>query len=400
MLYPASQPFCLLLYLEWVLLVTAAIMEILLPFNLSWLLLLQILIIVAFALMRLKIPRNKIEDKIIYTGLEFSLILLAGTQGGISSRAIFILCLVIVMRSCLIFKHLGQWTVLILSFFCYGSLLLSKPIITSKLKATVWDWRLSSLLLFSLTLVFAVLLINALLAEQLSREELEKAHHELAMTNEQLRHYALRIEDQATLQERNRIAREIHDGLGHTLAAQTIQINNALMFWGANEDKALIFLKQAKQLGAEALLEIRRSVSVLRSNPVAGQFLESALSKLLMDFQQTTGIILNSEIHLPLPLPVELNTTLYRIVQESLTNIYKHSGAQVVMIELKQDSGMVHLYIEDDGQGFNPTQNTTGFGIQGMRERALTLGGQFHLHSQSGIGCRISVSFPFPHSGL
>jgi signal transduction histidine kinase len=119
-----------------------------------------------------------------------------------------------------------------------------------------------------------------------------------------------------------------------------------------------------------------------------------------MDFQQTTGIILNSEIHLPLPLPVELNTTLYRIVQESLTNIYKHSGAQVVMIELKQDSGMVHLYIEDDGQGFNPTQNTTGFGIQGMRERALTLGGQFHLHSQSGIGCRISVSFPFPHSGL
>ncbi|WP_392477900.1 histidine kinase [Nostoc sp. C110] len=69
------------------------------------------------------------------------------------------------------------------------------------------------------------------------------------------------------MQERNRIAREIHDGLGHTLVAQTIQINNTLLFWESNNDKALTFLKQAKELGAEALLEIRRSLSLLRSNP-------------------------------------------------------------------------------------------------------------------------------------
>jgi signal transduction histidine kinase len=305
------------------------------------------------------------------------------------------------MRSCLIFEHIGQWIVLILSFFYYGSLLLSKPILPEKLKAAVWDWRLSSLLLFSLTLIFAVLLINALLAEQQSREQLESTHHELAMAHEQLRHYALRIEDQATLQERNRIAREIHDGLGHTLAAQTIQINNAVMFWNSDQDRALTFLKQAKQLGAEALLEIRRSVAVLRSNPLQGQLLESALLKLLTNFQQTTGMRLNSQIDLPLPLPIELNTTIYRIVQESLTNICKHAEAKMVIIELKPEaSRIIHLLVEDDGQGFNPTQNTTGFGIQGMRERALAVGGQFHLQSQSGKGCRISVSFPLSPSGL
>ncbi|MGI0492148.1 sensor histidine kinase [Alkalinema pantanalense CENA528] len=74
-----------------------------------------------------------------------------------------------------------------------------------------------------------------------------------------------RIEDQATLQERNRIAREIHDGLGHTLAAQTIQINHAILFWQSDPPQALIFLKEAKQLGAAALLEVRKSVSMLRT---------------------------------------------------------------------------------------------------------------------------------------
>ena len=273
---------------------------------------------------------------------------------------------------------------------------MSKPIIPEKLKviAAVWEWRLSSVLLFSLTLIFALLLINALLAERQSREQLQIAHQELEITHEQLRYYALRIEDQATLQERNRIAREIHDGLGHTLAAQTIQINNTLLFWQSNNDKALTFLKQAKQLGAEALLEIRRSVSVLRSNPLQGQSLESAIEKLLNNFQHNTGIELSAKIYLPSSLPSELNTTLYRIVQESLTNICKHAQATAVFVQLKQEVGMLYLAIEDNGEGFDPNQNTTGFGLQGMRERAVASGGQFNLHSQPGKGCRVCVSFP------
>ncbi|MBW4634621.1 MAG: sensor histidine kinase [Iphinoe sp. HA4291-MV1] len=394
MLRPSYQSFRLLLYLEWLLLATAVFMEVMLPFQLSWQLLLRVLMIAAFGLMGLRLPTQKLGVKLFYTALEFGLILLAATQAGLSTRSVFLLCLVLVMRSCLVFRRKGQLVVLSLAFLCYGTLLLSKPIIPEKFKVAVWDWRLSSVLLFSLTLVFALLLINALLAERQSREQLEIVHQELEMTHEQLRQYALRIEDQATLQERNRIAREIHDGLGHTLAAQTIQMNNALLFWQSNDDKALTFVKQAKQLGAEALLEIRRSVSVLRSNPLHGQSLESVIEKLLKDFQHTTGIELSSKIYLPLSLSTEVNTTVYRIVQESLTNIYKHSQAKAVSVQLQQQTGMLHLSIEDNGKGFNPTQNTTGFGLQGMRERALALGGQFHLNSQPAKGCRICVSFP------
>jgi signal transduction histidine kinase len=394
--YPS---FRLLLYLEWLLLATALFMEVLLPFEFSWSLLVRVVAIATFSLMGLRLPMVKLETKLFYTALEFVLILLPTTQHSLSSRSVFLLCLVLVMRSCLIFKRSGQLLVLGLSLLTYGTLVLSRPIVADKfmrekLIAMSLDWRLSNILLFSLTLVFALLLINALLAERQSREQLEIAHLQLEITNQQLCQYALRIEDQATLQERNRIAREIHDGLGHTLVAQTIQINNTLLFWESNNDKALTFLKQAKELGAEALLEIRRSLSLLRSNPLQGQSLKSAIEKLLTDFHQTTGIEPSCKIDVPHTLPTEVNTALYRIVQESLTNICKHAQATSVTVRLLARTGMIHLSIEDNGKGFNPTQNTTGFGLQGMRERAVALGAQLNLQSQLGTGCCISVSLP------
>jgi len=398
----AYPSFRLLLQLEWLLLVTAVFMEILLPFHWSWSLLPQVLTIITFGLMGLWLPRVNLSQKLLYTALEFGLILLPATQGILSTRPIFLLCLVILMRSCLIFKRSGQLVILIFSLLSYGSLLLSKPIDPARYRIieVVWDWRFSNILLFSLTLIFALLLINALLAERQSREKLEMVYQELENTHQQLRQYALRIEDQATLQERNRIAREIHDGLGHTLSAQTIQINNALLFWQTKSDQALTAIKQAKQLGAEALLEVRKSVSVLRSNPLQGQTLKSAIEKLLQDFQQTMGIEVSSHIYLPPSLPSDINTTLYRIVQESLTNIYKHAQAKTVNIALQQQADVIWLAIEDNGKGFNPNQNTTGFGLQGMRERTAALYGQFTLDSQPGAGCRLSVSLPLTNCGV
>ena len=392
----AAQPFRLLLNLEWLLLATAVFMELLLPFQPTWLALGRVGAIAAFGLLGLYLPRGKLGPKLLYTMVEFGLILLAATQTSLLNNAsirssVFLLCLVLVMRSCLLFARWGQLTVLLLALFTYSTLLFSKSLAAGK--AIVWDWRSSNVLLFSLTLVFALLLINALLSERQSRAELEIAHQQLEATYTQLRHYASRIEDQATLQERNRIAREIHDGLGHTLAAQTIQINNALLFWQPDPEQSLTFLKQAKQLGAEAFLEVRKSVSMLRSNPLQEKLLPVALEKLLTDFQQMTGTAVTSNFQVSSVLPTEVNITVFRIVQESLTNISKHAHAQAVTVELQQ-TGVLHLTITDNGQGFNPTQNTTGFGLQGMRERAIVLGGQFVVQSQPGRGCSILVSLP------
>lgn len=385
------QSFRLLLNLEWLLLATAILMEVLLPFQPSWLLLGRVVAIVLFGLLGLRLPTENRAAKLLYTSAGFGLIAIAGLQEGLSNRSIFLLCLVLVMRSCLLFKRIGQIAVLALSFFTYAALLLSKPLTSAKV--AVWDWRLSNILLFSLTLVFALLLINALISERQSREQLELTHEELEATYAQLRQYAVRIEDQATLQERNRIAREIHDGLGHTLAAQTIQINNAILYWQSNPAQAVTFLKQAKQLGSEAFLEVRKSVSMLRSNPLQGQELEIALKKILTNFEQTTGIAVISNFQLSIGLPPEVNTTLFRIVQESLTNISKHAEATTVTLKLRQ-TNLIQLSIEDNGKGFHPTQNTTGFGLQGMRERAIALGGQFTLESRPGNGCRIFVALP------
>ncbi|MEG4231679.1 sensor histidine kinase [Microcoleus sp. Pol11C3] len=389
--YPS---FRLLLYLEWLLLATAAFMEVLHPFQSLWSLLLRVGAIALFGAIGLRLPTVRLGRKVLFTALEFGLILLPIVHEGLSSRSSFLLFLVLLMRSCLIFRQPGQVTVLGLALLSYSSLLLLKPILPEKVIATVWEWRFSNVLLFGLTLVFALLLINALIAERQSREQLEIAHDKLAITHEQLRHYALRIEDQATLQERNRIAREIHDGLGHTLAAQTIQLNNALLFWKSEDEKALEFLQQAKQLGSEALLEIRKSVSVLRSNPLQGLSLESAIDKLLKDFQRMTAIEVSNSIRLPVILSQELNTTLYRIVQESLTNIHKHADATMVTVGLQQQAGQIYLSISDNGKGFDPAQNTTGFGLQGMRERVAALSGQFAIYSASENGCRISVALP------
>jgi signal transduction histidine kinase len=389
--YPS---FRLLLYLEWLLLATAAFMEVLHPFQSLFSLFLRVGAIALFGAIGLRLPTVRLSTKVAFTALEFSLILLPIVREGLSSRSSFLLFLVLLMRSCLIFRQPGQVAVLSLALLSYSSLLLLKPILPEKVISTIWEWRLSNVLLFGLTLVFALLLINALIAERQSREELEIAHDKLAETNEQLRYYALRIEDQATLQERNRIAREIHDGLGHTLAAQTIQLNNALLFWKSEDEKALEFMKQAKQLGSEAFLEIRKSVSVLRSNPLQGLSVESAIDKLLQDFQRMTAIEVSNSIRLPVPLSQEMNTTLYRIVQESLTNIHKHAHATMVTVGLQQHAGQIHLSISDNGKGFDPAQNTTGFGLQGMRERVAALSGQFAIYSESGNGCRISVSLP------
>ena len=114
----------------------------------------------------------------------------------------------------------------------------------------------------------------------------------------------------------------------------------------------------------------------------------------LEDFKQTMGTEVLSNIYVLHPLPSEINTALYRIIQESLTNIYKHAQAKMVNLELQQQSGMICLAIEDNSPGFQPKQNTTGFGLQGIRERTAALCGQFMIDSQPGAGCRLSISLP------
>lgn len=122
--------------------------------------------------------------------------------------------------------------------------------------------------------------------------------------------------------------------------------------------------------------------------------LREILDKLISDFKNNTNIAIALEINLVSPLNTEITTTLYRIIQEALTNITKHSHATRVKLHLQQTASKICLSIEDNGCGFNPTDNISGFGLQGMLERTEALHGHFTINSEDGKGCQIIVELP------
>jgi signal transduction histidine kinase len=388
-----NHPFRFLLYLEWILLAFSAISAVL-PFKSEKFQTnfpeLAISCLVIFGLMGLRLPTNNQRNKLLYTGLEIILILITAFLGGGTARFFPFLNMIIVTRSCLIFQLTGRLVVASLSFVLILVSLahrFSRFPLPPRAQERFWFLTFSFMVSFGLALVFVLLLMNAVLSERQSREK-------LAIANEKLRQYALKIENQATLEERNRIAREIHDSLGHSLTALNLQLETALKLWQSNPSKAQSFLARAKELGSKALQDVRQSVSTMRSHPLHTQSLEEAIAVLAEDFYRSTGVVPICQIDLAYPLPPEISTAIYRIIQESLTNISKYANATEIKIQLTMTKN-INLIIEDNGRGFDVEQNTTGFGLQSMRDRTLARGGEFKIYSAPAFGCKITVDIPF-----
>ncbi|MEQ8756706.1 MAG: sensor histidine kinase [Coleofasciculus sp. G1-WW12-02] len=393
-----KHPIPFLLYLEWILLGIIAIVEFLrFPFpHLPRFPFLNLLGLAVFGLMGLRLPTQK-SVKVIYTGVEIGLILLVSLVGKL--RMLPLMLIILVIRNCFIFERQSR---LIITGFAFVLFLMRevdrfqsrslrlrpRPPFRPPHFAVPERWLfilLSSIVVFGLVLVFLQLLVDALLAERRSREE-------LAQANAQLRRYAVRIEDIATLQERNRIAREIHDSLGHSLITFNLHLEAALRLLESNPAEAKDFLIEVKQVAATALQDVRQSVATLRSNPLQGQSLEDAIASLIQEFHKSTGILPDCQINLSHPVTPDVKMASYRIIQESLTNIYKHAKATEVSIRIWTDSRF-HLMIQDNGRGFDVTQNTTGFGLQGMRERTQALGGHLTINTSPGQGCQVIVEW-------
>lgn len=243
-------------------------------------------------------------------------------------------------------------------------------------------------LMFSLGAFFALRFVSTLLAERKAKEELAAAH-------EQLRQYAQQAEDLAAAQERNRIAREIHDSLGHALTALNVQLQTGVKLLGRDPAKAQPFLEQAHQLGSTAMKEVRQSVSALRDDAQPEQPLEEAIASLVDNFRQGTGIATSANVSISVPVPPNIVRIIYRIVQEALTNICKHAQASNVEIQVSTTANCVNLVIKDNGRGFNPEQpNGSGFGLQSMQQRVAAVDGNFQLNTEPGMGCRIAIELP------
>lgn len=391
------HPWRFLLYVEWTLLLIVALSEVI-PFSLlttrhpllNWVCLLL------FATIGLQLPTAHIT-KIAYTSFEFVLILIASIWGGIHLTPL--LYIVLVIRNGLLFNDKIRFVVLGFAFFAFlltlnhrfQTLTLSSPwFVPEDLRVIL----LTLILLMGIVLVFSQLLVERALAERQNQVQLSIVNSQLESANTQLRQYALQIEELATVQERNRIAREIHDALGHSLTVFNLHLEAALRLLETDPAEAKELLIEAKQLGKTALSEVRQSVSALRSDPLQAQPLAVAITALVAEFQRSTSVTPVCKLELNESISAGIRTTVYRVVQESLTNIYKYAEATMVKIEITILDDVLQALIEDNGKGFNLDQNTTGFGLQGMRERAQALGGTLEILTSSGAGCCVILRCP------
>ncbi len=233
--------------------------------------------------------------------------------------------------------------------------------------------------------VFVVVFTQITVSEQQARKK-------LAQANQQLREFAAQAEEMATVQERNRLAREIHDGLGHYLTAINIQIRAAQAFIEQDRAQAREALTNAQTLAEEALADVRRSISELRTDPSTASPLAERL-KILMEETRAAGIQAEMEVEgTPAPLSPQADFTLFRVTQEGLTNVRKHSNATQAELHLAYLERTVRLVVCDNGIG---TQDLSGgFGLTGLQERVQLVGGTIKVETAPGQGFRLEVEIP------
>jgi signal transduction histidine kinase len=412
------HPLRSLLYIEWILFAVVMTLEVS-PHEAQlldpkWL---NIGIVAVLAAMGLRLPlEQKLSIRVMYTIAQIGLILIAA---GVGMRPAVLLYIIVVIRSYLIFdRQYRLWLtagifglyLMTMNLFPhrrlpprFGENLQNRTNIqTIQPRSPETDrherrdgFRWGFVVLFGGILFSLQLLIDRILAEKQAKEE-------LAIANQRIRSYALKAEENGSLQERNRIAREIHDSLGHSLTALNLHLEMALKLSQIKPEKSREVLTEAKRLGSTALKDVRQSVSTLRSDPLQKLDLPVAINKLADEFQLSNHIRPKCYLDVPPNLPQPIVTTIYRIVQEALTNISKYAQASEVIIEIQTLTTELKLQIVDNGCGFIPSNNMTGFGLQGMRERVLSLHGKFEIISTTDTdsdllqpsGCQIVAIIP------
>ncbi len=199
-------------------------------------------------------------------------------------------------------------------------------------------------------------------------------------------------------EERRSISRELHDEAGQVLIGLKLGIQVLSGLLPAENRAAREHLDHLRQQVNEAAARIKELATRLRPPTLDELGFEAALHQLAAECRQRMGLRVRLHLRCAEPLPGETATSLYRIVQEALTNVSKHAGTDEV--EIRFDSGPeLLLVVADCGRGFDPNQPASGLGLLGMKERVKLLGGRLHVHSRPGAGTRLEVRIPNHASG-
>ena len=225
-------------------------------------------------------------------------------------------------------------------------------------------------------------IITRLMKEQRAQRE------KLRATNAELHRLGAVREQLATSRERNRVARELHDTLAHTLTGLAVQLEALRTVWDSDAGEARDLLEKAHASARSGLVETRRALAALRASPLDSVGLVGAVRALAEEASARGGLRL--ELALPegdVELDEDDAQALYRVAQEALENVVRHADARRVSVSLLRDGPVSTLVVADDGRGFDLAPCASGcWGLAGMRERAEARGAALDVESRPGAG--------------
>ncbi len=225
-----------------------------------------------------------------------------------------------------------------------------------------------------------------------SGDELGQVTHRLNQMAVQLQTLLHTRQELATLDERNRLARDLHDAVKQQVFATAMQVGAALALFDQDPAAAKARLVETDQLVRQTQQELTILIQELRPAALEDKGLTTALREYVDDWSRQNNIPAEVRVRGEQSMSFLMEQSLFRVTQEALANIARHSGATHVEVELAWEGDQVTLSLADNGHGFNPaTTNGKGVGLRSMRERVEALGGQLSVTSQPGAGTRVTV---------
>ncbi len=259
-----------------------------------------------------------------------------------------------------------------------------------KSDALFWGiYAVRGFVLLGVTLIVGFITGTLASAQRRSNTALQEA-------NQQLAAQAVMMEQLATSQERNRLARELHDTLAHSLSGTAVSLQAIGTLLKHDPEAAKTELASAQSQIRSGLSEARRAISALRASPLEELGLIGAIQQRANNISDRAGITINTDLANIIGLPPEVEQTIYRICDEALVNAEKHAQASTINVSLQQSTTETRLVIQDNGVGFDreAVQKNGRFGIIGMEERAQLINGELLINSQPTLGTEIVLKIP------
>jgi len=224
--------------------------------------------------------------------------------------------------------------------------------------------------------------------------QLRAQQDSLEQANAQLLHYASTLEHLTISRERNRMARELHDTLAHTLSGLTVQLETVKAYWNVDAVAAQTMLDKSLDATRSGLQETRRALKSLRASPLDDLGLSLALRRMAESAAHRANLALDLALPEQIPLLApDIEQCIYRVAQEAVANVTHHANAKNLKVHLTVN-GEISLLVQDDGRGFKEqsAESPDHFGLSGIRERAHLVGGKLIIDSHPGQGTTIRLA--------